>query len=316
MSMKKKKKSSNTTRRFGKKPTTSRSPTFNSTELSLDKEEIDVDVTDSGYNESMGAKCDTLEGLRDVGAQDFDFHSHLWIEENLWKDYARDNDKYKTWPESWRTHFTHQGNSHECVTHAFTQCFEITWNRQRMSKEDCVWFSPLSLYSEANPNIRGGTYLHKVLRIARERGVLPENNGPEGSGSQKLKFKHTLHQTAGRSNEGGGPWVTLRRFPVGWKDTARHFKPDEVINISSWQQIICCLLRGLPVWVGRAGHSIPYTFVGWEGNSIFVGYPDSYNVIRYDSIRNIRASANGALAIASTTIPDDWEKPAGEDMIS
>jgi len=286
------------------------------TQVHIPRKLIDFTPENSGYSVDMAAKFDTVEEFGALGAQDFSFHSHLDINESLWKDYATENDKYKTWAEDYRTHFTHQGNSHECVSHAFTQWFEITWNKQSGTKNHSVWFSPLSIYCEANPRQWGGTYLHKVLSIARNRGILPEHNGPEGSGSQKLKFQHTLHQTAGRNDDGNGKWVRFPNgMPSGWQETARHFKPLEVINLSSWKQIVCCLLNGIPVWVGRKGHSITYTFVAWSNGRIVAGYPDSYNVIRYDSVNNIKSAASGALALGNTTLPDDWNKPAGDEMI-
>lgn len=281
-----------------------------STNATIDQKLVDVDLTEpTGLDERLAAKYDTLEGLRGLGARDFP--SHLWIEPRDWQDAARANDQYQTWPEDFRTHYTHQGNSHECVTHAFSQVFEIAWNRQRQSTESAVWFSPMSIYPEANPRRWGGTYLQRVLSIAMERGVLPEHDGPEGPGTQRDKFAVTMHQTSGRSSS--GPWVPLERFPAGWRQTARHFKPLEVVNPASWEEIVCLILQGYAVSVGRRGHSIPYTRVVWQNGKLLAEFPDSYEVTRYDSTANIRAGVGGAYAIVTTTLPDDWEDPAGDD---
>jgi hypothetical protein len=40
-------------------------------------------------------------------------------------------------------------------------------------------------------------------------------------------------------------------------------------------------------------------------------YSDSYDLHRYDSTRTMRSAVGGAFAIASFTMPDNWQKPAG-----
>ena len=136
---------------------------------------------DTGYPED-GAENDTVEALSGLGATDFP--QHLDIPESEWKDRAAANDKHETWPENFRARHLHQGNSHECVAMSFTHNFEIAWNRQRMSKGDSVFMSPLSLYSRCNPRRWGGTYLQKALDIAMEGGFLPDEDGPDGEDTQ------------------------------------------------------------------------------------------------------------------------------------
>lgn len=40
-------------------------------------------------------------------------------------------------------------------------------------------------------------------------------------------------------------------------------------------------------------------------------YSDSYDVARYDSLNTVKRAVGGAYAIVSTTVPDNWAKPAG-----
>ncbi len=277
-----------------------------STNVSIPADQLDqTPLTDTGYPDALAAN-DTVEAFRGLGARDFP--DHLWIEPRDWKDHARENDRNGTWPENYRSRFTHQGNSHECTCHALIQNIEIAWNRQRQSLSDAVWLSPLSVYAEANPRKWGGSYCQKVLGIAIERGVLPEYDGPGGPGTQKTKFRHTLNQTAGRSDS--GPWVPVSGFPSGWKETAAAFAPDEVINVSSWEEHVCLLLHGYAVSNGRSGHSICHVQIVWDGGQIRSKYSDSYNVHRFDSERMIRSGVGGAFAVVTTKVPDNWQQPA------
>jgi hypothetical protein len=82
-----------------------------------------------------------------------------------------------------------------------------------------------------------------------------------------------------------------------------------VIFPDSWEQIICLVLHGYFVGVGRAGHSIPYG--RWQPEERVLAYPDSYDVIRYDSVRMIQKAVAGAYALASMTTPGDWDQPCG-----
>lgn len=279
-----------------------------STDVQFDDSLLDYEFEkDSGYPPEMAAR-DTPENLAMLGARDFP--DELWIEPRDWKECARENDKHGTWAESRRNRFTNQNPTHECTCHALTQVFEAAWNAQRQSKGSAVFVSQLSIYAEANPRQWGGSSCQRVLGIALNRGFLPEPiNG------QDPLFKHTLHGTCGRGNENNssGRWVSVRNFPDGWQETARHLRPLECINPRSYEEIICLLLHGRAVGVGRSGHSIPYNQVVWRGNSIYAAYADSYDVIRYDSLRMIRSAVGGSYCIWSTTVPDDWDKPAGPD---
>jgi hypothetical protein len=235
------------------------------------------------------------------------------------REVAERNKEFKTRPKDFWTHFTQQSPTHECVAHAGTQVFSMVWNKENATSKYDVWFSPLYLYSQANPSIRGGTYISKVLGIMMAGGLLPEHHGPKGLNTQKQSFQHTLHQTAGNDPTRGGPWVAERNFPAGHRNTARHFKPIEVVNLSSWQEIICMLLHGYAVWVGRNGHSIPYYDVIWNGSDLYdllVPYPDSYDLELFDSWRTVKQAVGGAVAIMVTNRPDDPSRPAGDDMRS
>jgi hypothetical protein len=42
-----------------------------------------------------------------------------------------------------------------------------------------------------------------------------------------------------------------------------------------------------------------------------MAYPDSYDIVRYDSERTAKSAWEGSFSVASVTLPDDWSRPAG-----
>lgn len=288
----------------------------------VDPRLIDVHLPEhDGYPESCAAE-DSADTLWDAaGDAAREFPQHLWIEPRDWADAARQNDEYKTWPINWLDRFTNQSPTHECTCHALRAVAEACRNRQRSvmlgppvagqrlplsATTGSVWLSPLSIYAEANPRIRGGASTRGVLEIAQRRGFLPETIQPRDYG-----FRHAIVGTQGKGgvNQASGDWVPLSKFPPGWEATARHFRPLEIIIPVTWEQMVCLVLRGRAVGAGRDGHAVPYAI--WNPTQQLLGYVDSYDVVRWDSTRTVRAAVGSAYAIESMTTPDDWLQPAG-----
>lgn len=169
-----------------------------------------------------------------------------------------------------------------------------------------VWLSALSSYAEANPGERGGTSLSRVLSIITRRGLLPDKIQPRDYG-----FRHAIQGTVGKGgvNQSRGPWLPLSQFPEGWQETAKHFRPLEIILPDSAEQIMSLVLNGYCVCVGRNGHAIPYALANVAER--LIGYVDSYDVVRWDSWGTVRSAVGGAYAVMTVTVPDDWDKPAG-----
>lgn len=278
-----------------------------------------------GYPDALAAG-DTPDVLRDVcGSASREFPAHLWIEPNRWAEKAKENDQYKTWPANHLDRFTNQNPNHFCTCESLGAGFVIARNRQRgislpegpkagvrlaeSAEFDSVWPSSMSVYAEANPREWGGASTRQVLDIAIRRGFLPDATQPREYG-----FKHTLTGTTGKGgiNQSRGSWVPLSRFPEGWQETAKNFRIQEVIFPESGEQVVCLILHGYSVHVGRKGHAIPYTF--WNDEKKVMGYHDSYDVIRYDSWSTVRGCASGSYAIVSVTTPDNWRQPAGTSV--
>lgn len=289
----------------------------------IDPALIDVPIEEeSGYSEALAA-ADTPEALREACGDTLrEFPDALWIPANERKDRARQNDENKTWGANYVDRFTNQSPTHECTCHALRTSMEAARNRQRgiifpdgpvkgrryaESARGAVFLSPLSVYAIANRRRWGGAGCIQTLNIACKNGMLPDKIQPF-----EYDFEHTLHGTSGKgnSNQSSGPWLLEEDFPEGWKDTARWFKPLEIIVTTDWEQGQCLLLHGGVLGYGRDGHAVPP--FGWNAASDAYPYGDSYDRVLYDSAATFRrACRSGVYCVWSMTTPDDWMKPAG-----
>lgn len=284
---------------------------------------VDVALPEDGYPAHLAAG-DTTDVLKGVcGDASRDFPQSLWIEPKDWPDKCRDNDKYHTWPMNYIDRYTVQSPTHECTTHSLRAGFECARNRQlgvifpdgpkkdfryaESAEYGSVWVSVVSVYAEANPAQWGGASIRGPLEIAVKRGFLPDKIQP-----REYNFKHAITGTAGKgnNNQSGGQWTAVRDFPQGWQETAKWFKPIEVIFPETWEQAVCLILHGYVIHVGRSGHAVPWAM--WNCAEQKMAYPDSYDVTRYDSLGTVKSAARGSFAIATVTTPDDWMKPTGD----
>lgn len=277
-----------------------------------------------GYPDKLAAQ-DTPDVLVEAcGSASRSFPKSLYVEPKRWAEVARENDRNKTWPVNFIDRFTNQNPTHECTWHSGTRVIEGARNRQlgiifpegpkknfryEESKRGSVWLSPMSGYNEANPRIRGGASIQSVISIGCRRGVLPDKIQPRDYG-----LKHTMPGTQGKGNmnQSHGDWVSVANMPDGWEETAKWFKPLEVCIIEDIEQAVSLLLNGFLVGVGRNGHAVPWAQLTFRGDDIATApYPDSYDLVRYDSFNTMRSAARGAFCVLSVTAPDDWLKPAG-----
>jgi len=286
----------------------------------VDPRIVDVVLPEDGYpaEQAAGDTPDVLRGA--CGNASREFPEALWVDPQDWADKARENDKYGTWPRNYNDRLSNQNPSHECVYHSAVAGLECCWNRQRgvsyaeggrrdfrytdSARFQSVWFSPLSGYARANPRQWGGSNVRGSLSLLTQEGILPDTIQPADYG-----FRHTLQGTSGKgnSNQSGGGWVPVSRFPAGWQETAKKFRVIEAIFPASWEQAVCLVLAGMMVHVGRNGHAVPWCrWLPGQG----MEYKDSYDVYRVDSIRTVQSAWRGSYAIASMTMPDSWEKLA------
>jgi hypothetical protein len=278
--------------------------------LQIDPRLIDIPfkpdgMLPSGYSESE---------LYSAGAEQFP--DSLLIPRGDWDHWIAEQDKDKSSALDFSARWTHQGGSHECVCHASVQAFEVAYNRQFSCLDYCFYGSPLALYTRITGGRQmGGSNVNDALREMMARGVLPEHDGPEwlgGKGGQAKRFKHTVHQTSGRSEDHWPTkgWIRESQFGDGWEDTARHFRVLKAFYIGNSQQHFSALLRGYGIVNGRGGHSIFHCKAVKSSAKYLSKYRDSYNRDLFDS----EGMTGGGYAIAVVTMPADPLKPAGADM--
>lgn len=241
------------------------------------------------------------------------FPDWMRIPRSDWDDWINENDKHESAALDFSARHTHQGQSHECVCHASVQAFEMVYNAQVGGIHRAFYGSPLALYTLITGGRQfGGSNVMDALRMMMSRGILPEHDGPEwlgGKGGQAKFFKHTVHQTSGRS-EPHWPtkgWITPSQLPSGYEETAKHFRVLEAFTIPDREAHASMLLRRRPIVNGRNGHSIPHAKLVKSNGRYLSKYRDSYNVDRFDS----ESLWGGGYAIVAVTTPDDWTKPAG-----
>lgn len=244
------------------------------------------------------------------------FPDKLRVPRSSWDDFIAQHDANKSAAIHYSARQTHQGSSHECVCHASVQCFEIAYNRQFAGKKYAFFGSPLGLYTRLTGGRQyGGSNVNDGLREMMARGVIPEHDGPEwlgGKGGQAARFKHTVHQTSGRSEAHWSTkgWVTPSQLPPGWEQTARHFRVIEAFYIPDREAHGSALCQGLCIVNGRQGHSIPHVQLVKSNGKYLSKYRDSYLRDLHDS----EGLWGGGYAISVVTSPDDPLKPAGQDM--
>lgn len=290
-----------------------------------DKDDVDfvLPPEEQGYPEELARVDREPDMLFSAGgAASTTLPDKWYVEDNEVEDLCAENDKRKTWPINRRSRFTNQSPTNECAGHSGTAGFEIARNAdlgiiypegpkvnhtyEESKTSGDVFFSCMYPYNRAAPR-RTGSYLKDILRFQVEEGLLPDKIQPAEYG-----FKHTLTGTmgGGNSNQSNGAWVPYGSMPDGWRETAKWFKPKEIVYPSDWRVGLSVVLRGRAVCVGRNGHAIPYSIYSLKNR--MMGYIDSYNVVRWDSERLWKSCiAAGSYSIITTTQPVDRMKPAG-----
>lgn len=284
---------------------------MSSLNVQIDPKLIDVQFAFDGMSADGYSESDLFA----AGA--IDFPDKLRIKKGSeWDDRIAEQDSHKSAGIDYSARQTHQGSSHECVSHASIQCFEIAYNRQFSGVRYAFFGSPLGLYTRITGGRQwGGSNVNDALREMMARGVIPEHDGPEwlgGKGGQAKRFKATVHQTSGRSEDHWPTkgWIREAEFADGWEQTARHFRVLEAFYIPDKEAHFSALLHGLAIVNGRSGHSICHCKAVKSDGRYMSKYRDSYNRDLFDS----EGMTGGGYAISVVTAPDEPTKPAGADM--
>lgn len=191
-----------------------------------------------------------------------------------------------------------QLNEGSCVGNAWLQFLQTMFARQ-FGKENVVQMSAISGYKQIGSSPNSGANIADALECGRDVGALPLDT-PEN----RVRFgEHVMPHTGFRN-----------AFPSGWKDTAKHFRFHEFFIIRNRNELFSALLRGFPVLVGRAGHSILYLDLVWDGSRWLTRYVNSWGEwgdaagdfsygFGYDSSRLFDSSARYAWTARSVIVP-------------
>lgn len=190
---------------------------------------------------------------------------------------------------------------HNCVGNMEAQFHQVLQARQ-FGKDRVKQLSAASAYKQIGRSPNSGASISDALDCGLETGILPLDT-PEN----RAQFgDHVLKHIGFRQS-----------WPSGWESTAKHFRFQEFFLIRNRQELFSALLRGFPVGVGRAGHSILYTDLVWDESRWLVRYVNSWGEwgsgagdftygFGYDTSRLFDQSARWAWTARSIVIPP-WE---------
>lgn len=266
-------------------------PKFIDVDLALEADRLGIPTGDCGTR-AFGDPAPCYEDVVDV------------YPESDWKELSNLAQVEKAslaWLIVW---VLNQQNEGSCVGNAFTQGL-MTLIAKVFGKDLAIQLSAISCYKQIGSSPNSGAMVDDGLEAIQNVGILPLDTG-----ENRARFKHVMPATGFRT-----PW------PDGWKETAANFKVAEAHVVRSVPGLITALLKGHPVVVGRAGHSILYLDVIYKGNELFVLYVNSWgnwgaaagtleSGFGLDSLRLIRSSAGWAAALRTPVVPSFMLPPA------
>lgn len=191
-----------------------------------------------------------------------------------------------------------------CVSNATTQAFEVSWNRA-LGLDRWIEMSAMSLYKRCGSSPNSGSMLSTNLREMRDVGALPIDNSDNRARLQEMGlpsgdvFPHSNFYTPYPSSN--------------WKQTAKHFRFQEVVEAGGFDEIASALLDNRPVVFARASHCIVGVQLVYENGVYSVRYANSWgnwgdNGYGYDTESYFKRSG----AAQWTFIPLDPHIPDSE----
>lgn len=214
------------------------------------------------------------------------------IPESEWRGHIERMDAENSGIDQLVTRIYDQKQEGSCVANACSQAIEILQAAQ-FGKENVTHLSAMSLYKRIGRSPSSGAMVDDGLEESASRGVLPLDN-PEN----RAKFGDAVMPNTGWSN----------RFPDGWEATAKRFRVTEWFVLRSVAELVTAGIKGHPIVVGRAGHSICYCRPMYRNGQLVFKYVNSWSEnwadkgFGYDSISMIRQSASWAFAARSVVV--------------
>jgi hypothetical protein len=197
------------------------------------------------------------------------------------------------------TRIYNQSQEGSCVGNAATQQNE-TLQGKLFGKENVVQLSAISVYQQIGSSPNSGAMVDDAMDAMTSTGAVPLDNPANRARFGNVVMPHTGFYS---------------KKPEGWKEVAKQFRANECLVIRSVEGLMTAGLRGHPIVVGRAGHSILYLRPVWNNNAWLWLYVNSWlrwgqamaghdHGFGFDSERLWRSSAGWAFAVRSIRTPD------------
>lgn len=218
---------------------------------------------------------------------------------NRWEEIAAYHQANKTGLEWLIYTVLNQGREGSCVGNAETQAI-MAHLAKAFGDKWLIPLSAISAYKLIGSSPMSGAMVSDALEAGRQVGVLPLNT-PENI---KLFGEDGCMPATG----------FYTKFPAKHREVAANFRIDEYNIIRTFEGLVTALLRGEPVVVGRAGHSILYLGVVFLNNAMYFLYVNSWGKwgmgagnfaygFGLDSEKYGRNSARWAFAVRSIVTP-------------
>lgn len=224
------------------------------------------------------------------------------IPRSKWKSLAAEKKALGGGVSSYITRIYNQSNEGSCVGNMAAQMMEVRQAVQ-FGKKFVVPISAISMYKQIGSSPNSGAMVGDALKKGLSVGFLPLDT-PE---NRKIFGDQVMPHTGFRTP-----------YPANWTNTAASFRYDEYFEINSVEELITALLKDFGVGVGRAGHSILYCDVFFDGDTMYILYVNSWGQwgiaggsfsygFGLDSARLFNQSADWCYAARSIIVPKHLE---------
>lgn len=258
--------------------------------MDIDDRYLDVDFTKDpryvfGALQDVKRKC---RSATDAGV--------TIIPEDKWQELAELAEENNAGTEWLVTRIMDQEQEGSCVGNATAQIAEQT-QASMLGIENVVPMSAISMYKQIGSSPGSGAMVDDALEKFKTVGMLPLDTP-----SNRARFgNHVMPHTGFYT-----PW------PSGnWKATAAMFRADEFFVCEGEVELFSCLLQGIPVVVGREGHSIAYQTPRWKNGKWIFTYANSWSLnwgsplgrmeggFGFDTLSQFRKSAYWCFGVTS-----------------
>lgn len=237
---------------------------YTSPSLSL-FQNADLDIDFQAEAKATDNVCGMIpdDGSVSFSCEDFET-AGLLIPRSEWPDRIKAIDDAGGWLERLICKIKAQGREGSCVYNAAAQATEIAFNRQ-FGTENWTELSAISGYRNNARGPSSGSSVPGALVWMCDHGLIPVDTDANKAKVAAGLFQHTHPAT--------GYYV---KPAAGWPATAKLFRVQEWLKLTSVEAWVSALLRGYPCIGGRDWHCICHCRPLIDGKSIYSLYANSW----------------------------------------